>query len=89
MTKCDTCEEHGPRGERMAITETRLTGLEAWQAESVKLNRDEHKAILDAIQGLRDDMMHNKGAGWMLLKVGAFVVGAIALFAALWKIFKP
>lgn len=73
----------------MAITETRLKGLEEWQAATVQLNREEHKAILDAIQGLRDDMMHNKGAGWMLMKVGAVIVGVAAVFAALWKIFKP
>lgn len=69
-------EEHH-ESEMAAIAKLREDML----IELAKIRQDN----ADAIQVLRDDINHGKGAVWMLIKLGALAGGLVAFVALIWK----
>lgn len=82
----DRCEYHENLSCRVAKNEEMANGHDDWIAKIEKRLEENHKATLEAIAELKSDMNQAKGAGWMLVKIGAAFMALITFAAALAKL---
>lgn len=79
----DRCEYHENLACRVAKTEEQTSGHDDWITKIEKRLEENHKATLEAIAELKSDINHAKGAGWMLVKLGAAFMAFVTFAAAL------
>lgn len=75
----ERCAFHEDMVCRLAKTEEQASSHDDWITKVESKMDDNLKETLKAIDGLRAEINQAKGAGWMLLKVGAAALGAASL----------
>lgn len=75
----DFCPHHEQRGSDLAMCKANIESMDAWVAKVEAKMEAHHNEQLQEIRSLREEMARYKGAGWVLVKIGALVVGSAAL----------
>lgn len=78
-------------GELRAEVGERISTLEAHQndiKDDIHEIKQTQEQIFSKINALTNALSTARGAGWATIKIGAFIAGGVAVFAALWHIVK-